>query len=214
MADDIAFMRTASIKFLNTFLDAVDMTLVDFDTEIRVARFGQGDFARLVERIRQQKLGTYTALYDAIGVYLDGAASQDGRKIMLVYTDGGDTRSSIGLGDLIDLLKASDVTVYAVGALDRQRPSGRSEQRRVLEMMAEATGGRAYFPLSVKELDKVYSQIEAEIRAQYVLGYVSDNMKFDGKWRKVDIKAITRDARDFKIRSRKGYFAPLAHPKR
>ena len=56
MADDIAFTRTAAIRFLNTLLDAVDITLVDFDSEVRVARFGQSDFPRLVERIRRQKL--------------------------------------------------------------------------------------------------------------------------------------------------------------
>jgi Ca-activated chloride channel homolog len=209
MTDDIAFMRTASIKFLNTFTDAVDITLVDFDTQVRVARYGQGDFPRLVERIRTQKLGTYTAMYDAVGVYLDGAAGQEGRKVMLLYTDGGDTRSSLRFGDLIDLLKASDVTVYAIGTLDRRSSSGRTEQRMVLQQMAETTGGQAYFPMSVKELDKVYAQIESEIRAQYTLGYVSTNDKADGAWRKVEIRATDPSVKDLRLRSRKGYFAPF-----
>jgi Ca-activated chloride channel family protein len=206
MAEDIAFMRTASIKFLNTLTDAEDITLVDFDTQVRVARYGQGDFARLVERIRQQKLGTYTAMYDAIGVYLDGADGQDGRKVMLLYTDGGDTRSSLGLGELMDLLKASDVTVYAIGAFDRGNAYA---QRMILQQMADATGGQAYFPTSVKELDKIYAQIEAEIRAQYTLGYVSANEKADGTWRKVEIKVTRPGVKEVRIRSRKGYFAPL-----
>lgn len=208
MAEDIAFMRTASIKFLNTFSDAVDITLVDFDTEIRVARYGQGDFARLVERIRRQKLGSYTSMYDAVGVYLDGATDLNGRKVMLLYTDGGDTRSALRFPDLINLLKASDVTVYAIGVMDH-RSSGRSEQRMILQQMAEATGGQAYVPMSVKELDKVYAQIEAEIRAQYTLGYVSANEKTDGTWRKVEIKVMHSAGRDAKIRARKGYFAPF-----
>jgi Ca-activated chloride channel homolog len=210
MADDIAFMRTASIRFLNTFLDAVDITLVDFDTEIRVARFGQPDFARLVERIRRQKLGTYTAMYDAIGVYLDGAADQNGRKVMLLYTDGGDTRSSLGFGDLLNLLKASDVTVYAIGSFDRRRgASNFTEQRRILQQVADTTGGQVYFPSSAKELDKVYRQIESEIRAQYTLGYVSANEKLDGAWRKVEIRMKDGGSKDLRIRSRKGYFAPF-----
>jgi VWFA-related protein len=212
MTEDIGFMRTASIRFLNAFSDAVDITLVDFDTEVRVARYGQADFARLVERIRGQKLGTYTAMYDAVGVYLDGAAGQDGRKIMLLYTDGGDTRSALRFGDLIDLLKASDVTVHAIGALDHR--SARAEPRMILQQIAEATGGQAYFPMSVKELDKVYAQIEAEIRAQYTLGYVSANEKTDGAWRKVEIKVTHPSARDAKVRSRKGYFAPFKAPQR
>ncbi len=208
MADDIGFTRTAAIRFLNALLDAVDITLVDFDTEVRVARYGQRDFARLVERIRQQKLGVYTALYDAIGVYLDGADGQEGRKIMVLYTDGGDTRSTMRFGDVVDLLKASDVTVYAIGALDHQPGALRSAQRMILQQIADATGGQAYFPTSVKEVDRIYEHIVAEIRAQYAMGYVSTNGKTDGAWRKVDIKVTRPDAKDLKIRSRKGYFAP------
>jgi len=125
MGDDIRFTRTAAIKFLNTLTDAVDVTVVDFDTEVRAARYSQNEFARLIERIRQQKTTGLTALYDAIGVYLDGASSQTGRKIMLLYTDGGDTRSSLRMNELLDLLKASDVTVYVIGALDHQSSSAR-----------------------------------------------------------------------------------------
>jgi VWFA-related protein len=204
MADDIAFTRTAAIKFLNTLVDAVDITLVDFDSEVRVARYGQSDFARLVERIRRQKLADYTAMYDAIGVYLDGAAEQEGRKIVLLYTDGGDTRSSLRFGDLMDLLKASDATLYAIGAFGHQPDRAQGEQRMILQRLTEATGGQAYFPQSVKELDKVYGQVLAEIRAQYTMGYVSTNDKADGAWRKVEVKV---NRKDLKLRSRKGYFA-------
>jgi Ca-activated chloride channel family protein len=208
MAEDIGFTRTAAIRFLNSLLDAVDITLVDFDTEVRVARFGQSDFARLVERIRQQKLGVYTAMYDAIGVYLDGADGQEGRKIMVLYTDGGDTRSTLRFSEVVDLLKASDVTVYAVGALDHQSGALRNAQRMILQQIADATGGQAYFPTSVTEVDKIYEHVVAEIRAQYAVGYVSTNEKTDGAWRKVDIRVTRPDAKDLKIRSRKGYFAP------
>jgi Ca-activated chloride channel homolog len=216
MAEDIGFTRTAAIRFLNALVDAVDITLVDFDTEVRVARYGQRDFARLVERIRQQKLGVYTAMYDAIGVYLDGADGQEGRKIMVLYTDGGDTRSTMRFSEVVDLLRASDVTVYAIGALDHQSGAPRNAQRMILEQIADATGGQAYFPTSVKEVDKIYEHVVAEIRAQYAIGYVSTNGKTDGAWRKVDIKVTRPDAKDLKVRSRKGYFAPYrdrARPK-
>jgi len=210
MADDIAFTRTAAIRFLNTLLDAVDITLVDFDSEVRVARFGQNDFPRLVERIRRQKLADFTAMYDAIGVYLDGASEQAGRKIVLLYTDGGDTRSSLRLSELMDLLKASDVTVYAIGAFSHQSDRMVGEQRLILQRITEATGGQAYFPRSVSELDKVYAQVVAEIRAQYTIGYESSNAKTDGTWRKVEVRVR---GKDLKTRTRQGYFSPLL-PKR
>jgi len=208
MGEDIAFTKTAAVRFLNTLTEAVDITFVDFDTEIRATRYSQADFARVIERIRLQKASGWTALYDAIGVYLDGADRQDGRKVMLLYTDGGDTRSSLTLNDLIGLLKASDVTVYAIGALEHQSASTKNAQRMVLQQIADVTGGQAFFPLSVKDLDHMYEKVAAEIRAQYTIGYVSANEKTDGAWRKVEIKVVRKDGRDFRVRSRRGYFGP------
>ena len=209
MGEDIGFTRTAAIKFLNTLTDAVDITVVDFDSQVRVGRYGQRDFARLVERIRQQKTDGNTALYDAIGVYLDGASDQRGRKLMLLYTDGGDTRSALRFGELLDLLKASDITVYVVGQLEHQTQASKTAQRPILQQIAEATGGEAFFPLSVKSLDMVYERVIAEIRAQYTLGYLSTNDKPDGSWRKVEIKVVRKDGGDYRVRSRKGYYALL-----
>jgi Ca-activated chloride channel family protein len=205
MGDDLAFSKTAAIRFLNTLTDAVDITVVDFDTEIRTARYSQNEYARLIERIRLKKAAGDTALYDAIGTYLDDAAGQDGRKVMLLYTDGGDTRSVLQFPPLIDLLKASDVTVYAIGELEHQSTLTKNQQRIILQQIADTTGGRAFFPLAVKELDSVYEKVLAEIRAQYTLGYVSTNETTDGKWRKVDVRV---KAKDLKPRARRGYFAP------
>jgi Ca-activated chloride channel homolog len=208
MGEDMNFSKTASIKFVNTLTDAADVTVVDFDTEVRGARYGPREFARLVERIRQKKAGGNTALYDAVGLYLDGAGGQAGRKIMLLYTDGADTRSSMSFSEVMDLLKASDVTVYAIGELEHQSPSGRNAQRMILQQMAEATGGQAFFPTVVKELDGVYEKVVAEIRAQYTVGYVAANTKADGSWRRVELKIVRKDGKDLRVRSRKGYFAP------
>ena len=208
MGDDMSFTKTAAIKFLNTLTDAEDITVVDFDTEVRVARYSQNEFPRVVERIRQKKASGWTALYDAIGVYLDGAAGQDGRKIMLLYTDGGDTRSSMSFHDLTDLLKASDVTMFVIGELEHQPASVQHQQRMTMAQMAELTGGQAYFPTSVKQLDEMYAKVLAEIRAQYTVGYVSSNQKLDGSWRKVEVRVTRKDTRGLRIRARKGYFAP------
>jgi Ca-activated chloride channel family protein len=212
MGEDIRFTRTAAIKFLNTLVDAVDVTVVDFDTEVRAARYGQNEFARLIERIRLQKTNGMTALYDAIGVYLDGASGQDGRKIMLLYTDGGDTGSSLHLGELLDLLKASDVTVYAIGELEHQSSFARDRARAILQGISETTGGQAFFPSSVKDLDQMYGKVLAEIRAQYTMGYLSTNDRADGAWRRVELRITRKDGRDLRIRSRKGYFAPYKKP--
>ena len=208
MAGDIKDARAASVKFVNALDHAVDVTLVDFDTEVRVARFGPSDYPRLVERIRGRKPDGWTALYDAIGVYLNGAASQDGQKVLVLYTDGGDTRSSLTFNDMIDLCKASDVTVYAVGYMEHQG-SSRMQQRAELERVATLTGGQAYFPGAAKDLDGVFEKIEQELAARYALGYVSTNRRTDGAWRGVNIKLLRPDLKGVKLRTRTGYFAPF-----
>jgi Ca-activated chloride channel family protein len=208
---DLAFTQTAAIKFLRSLADAVDITFIDFATEVRSARYAQSDFPHLVQHIRGLKASGYTALYDAIGVYLDGAAGQDGRKIMVLYTDGGDTQSSLELGELMDLLKASDATVYAIGALEHQPLSVQALQRPILRQIAEATGGAAFFPGRIKDLDRIYEQVVGEVRAQYTIGYLSTNESADGAWRKVEIKITRPDAKSLRVRARKGYYAPLGH---
>jgi Ca-activated chloride channel family protein len=207
MEDDLAFTKTAAVKFLNTLTDAKDITVVDFDMEVRAARYEQAEFARLIERIRQKKAGGETAIYDAVGVYLDGADRQSGRKIMLLYSDGGDTHSSLPLRELMDLLKASDVTMYVIGELEHQPWSVKSQQRMVLLQMAEVTGGQAFFPTSTRQLEAVYQTVLAQVRAQYTLGYASTNTKADGSWRKVELRLAHRDERGVRLRARKGYFA-------
>jgi Ca-activated chloride channel family protein len=208
METDLRLARSAAIRFLNLLPEAEDITLVDFDTEVRVTRYPQRDFARLIERIRMRKPDGWTALYDALGVYLDGASGQEGRTILVLYTDGADSRSQLRFGDLMDLLKASHVTVYAVGLIENTGRL-RTELRMRLHEIVAATGGLAFFPSSLKDLDGAYEKVLAEIEAQYQLGYLSTNTAQDGSWRKVEIKVKRRD---LKTRSRQGYFALYKGP--
>lgn len=207
MGEDIKLARSAAIRFLNTLSDARDMTLVDFDTEVRVAKYGQRDFPRMVERIRGRQPDGWTAMYDALGVYLDGAAENEGRTILVLYTDGGDTRSTITFSDVMTLVRASDVTVHTVGFLEHQLASGRLSQRMRLTEIAETTGGQAFFPTAMKDVEAAYEKIVAQIRNQYSIGYTSTNTAQDGKWRRVEVTVTRPGLRDTRIQSRRGYFA-------
>jgi len=210
MGEDITLARSAAVRFLNTLTDAVDMTLVDFDTEVRVATYPQGDFPRLVERIRGRRPEGMTAMYDALGVYLHGAADQEGRTILVLFTDGGDTRSAMAFGEVMTLVRASNVTIYTVGFLEHQPSSARTTQRAQLSQIATATGGQAFFPSSMKDVEASYDKVVGQIRAQYILGYASTNPAKDGAWRKVDVTVRRPDLKGARIQSRKGYFALYA----
>jgi VWFA-related protein len=208
MESDMKDVRTAAIKFLNQNEHAVDVTLVDFDTEVRVSRYGPDDFPRLIERIRMRKPEGFTALYDALGVYLNGVVSLMGQKVLVAYTDGGDTRSSINAGEVIDLLKASDVTLYVIGYLEHQSSSFRTLARMELQRFAAVTGGQAFFPTRLEDLEDVYDQVQKEIAGRYNLGYTSTDDRMDGAWREVRIRLKRPDLKGAKLRTRGGYFAP------
>jgi Ca-activated chloride channel homolog len=205
---DLKFTQRAVIKFLASVPDAIDVTFIDFASHVRAGRYSQTDLPFLVRRVRDLTAGGETSLYDAIGLYLDGASEQDGRKVMVLYTDGGDTYSSLTFDTLMTLLKASDVTIYAIGALEQQPLVAQVTQRALLERITEETGGTAFFPDGVKDLNRIYEQVRGEIQAQYTIGYVSSNEKADGAWRKVEIKVTCPDSKSLRVLARKGYYAP------
>jgi len=209
MNEDMDMARTAAIRFLNRLQRAEDITIVDFDTEVRVASYAQSDFARLVGRLRARKPDGWTALFDALGVYLGGVFDQQGQKVLVVFTDGGDTRSKLTYVDLLTTLKASDVTVYAIGFLQHQSHFTKTQQRLQLQQIADTTGGQAFFPSSLKEIDLAYDRIVGEVDSRYLLGYVSTNARTDGTWRPVEVRLTRSDLRGAKIRTRKGYYAPF-----
>jgi len=208
MQGDMKLAQGAAIKFLNLLPEAEDITLVDFDTQVRITRYPQRDFPRVVERIRQRKPAGWTAFYDALGTYLDGAGQQDGRKVLVMYTDGGDTRSAMRLGETLELLKASSVTVYAIGLVERAG-SARLQLQMTLRQIVAATGGQAFFPSAMDDVEEAYAQVLAEIGGQYHLGYVSTNPAADGAWRRVEIRVKRPGVR---VRTRPGYFAPYRPP--
>ena len=211
MSEDIEMARSAAVKFCNRLLNAEDITIVEFDNEVRVARYEQDAFPHLVERLRKRKPDGMTALYDALGVYLDGARDQTGQKVLVLYTDGGDNRSAMSFNDLLTSIKATDVTVYAIGFMTHQG-SARNDQQLHLQQMADTSGGLAFFPMSLKEIDKAYDRVVAELEGRYMLGYISTNAKMDGTWRPVEIKLTKPELRSSKLRTRKGYFAPYREP--
>jgi len=204
MQTDLKLAQGASIKFLNLLPEAEAITLVDFDTQVRITRYPQRDFPRLVERIRQRKPDGWTALYDALGTFLDGVDQEEGRRILVMYTDGADSRSVLSLNETLTLLRASPVTVYAIGFVGNTG-SSRQLLQMTLMQLSEATGGQAFFPSSMKEVEGAYEKVLAAIKGQYHLGYLPANSATDGAWRRVEIKVKRPDTR---VRARKGYFAP------
>ncbi|HEY6615265.1 MAG TPA: VWA domain-containing protein, partial [Vicinamibacterales bacterium] len=146
-----------------------------------------------------------TALYDALYDSLAQLTTVQGRRVVVVVTDGRDENAtSTGPGSLqkwdevLQKLEQTEATVYAVGV-------GNQVDRTRLQQLARKSGGAAYFPTTASSLAADYHKILDELRRRYVIGYESTNHTRDGRWRAVEIR--TRE-KGVEIRSRGGYYAP------
>ena len=127
--------------------------------------------------------------------------------MLVLFTDGEDSRSAIPLGDLLQTIRSSAVTIYPIGIMGGF-PSGSTrllQSRAFLQQIADMTGGQLFTPSTSKDLGVIYQKILDELSAQYVIGFVSDNQRADGKFRKLKVD-VHRDG--LKVRHRPGYFAP------
>lgn len=147
-----------------------------------------------------------TALYDALAMgieHLKGGTRD--RKALVVLSDGGDNSSGRRLDDVLEIAKRSNATIYTIGIYDE---SNLDRNPRVLRRISDLTGGKAYFPNSLKDMEAVWLEIAGTIRNQYTIGYHSNNPGRDGLFRKVEITA----GRGRQVTTRDGYFASTAAP--
>jgi Ca-activated chloride channel family protein len=146
--------------------------------------------------------GGETALLDSIYFAMKKIKDQQGRKMIVVFSDGEDTASNLKLDEVISNLIASDITVLAFGTMSLETNSIRG--RYILQKLADASGGYAFFPSSLRNLKDVMEKLRAGMRSQYSLGYTSTNNNRDGSWRTIEINCKRSG---IKLRYRKGYTA-------
>jgi Ca-activated chloride channel family protein len=147
-----------------------------------------------------------TALYDAISdaaVHLKLGGHD--KKALIVVSDGGDNASKHTLSETLTLAVKSDAMIYTIGLFDSDDPD---RNPRVLRELAKATGGDAFLPESIKDVQTICERIALEIRNQYTVTYASSNKKFDGTYRRIKVKVNAPDDRHLNVRARSGYYAP------
>lgn len=181
-----------------------------------------GDFASTIEDLKSalDKIDSRggTALYDAVDASLDHLklGNRD-KKVLLVITDGEDNASRYTFEELITKAQKSEAVIYTIGLLGSEEPGGlfkihggeAHRAAKVLEKLAEATGGQAYFPKSLDEVESTCRQIARDIRNQYTLVYRPTNLRKDGTFRNIRVDAfLPRTKAKLVVRTRPGYYAP------
>ena len=207
MRDEMKLTQEAAIRFLENIPRARDLLVVFFDQDLRISRYDSENQQGLFERILETKGSGTTALYDAIAVYLSRVEDSAGRKVLLVFTDGEDYGSALGLAEVLQLVRSSSVTIYAVafGGTYTMGSGRYLSARSFLSDLTRITGGEVFAPHASKELADVYTKILDELTNQYILGYVSDSARRDGKFRKLKVEVKDKS---LTVRHRAGYYPP------
>jgi Ca-activated chloride channel family protein len=204
------FEQQAATEFLLQILKSrADRAFVmGFDVVPTVTANWSNNLDALQTGITKMKPGGGTALYDAVYTacrdkLLDASRGQEPvRKAIILLSDGEDDQSRVYLGEAIKECQRAETLIYAVST--NWTPS-RGAGDKVMEQMANETGGQSFFPPSVEEISQSFTNIEQELRSQYALTYTPADFKLDGAFRPIYLYC---NDRRYVVRAKKGYFAP------
>jgi Ca-activated chloride channel homolog len=221
VSQKIDFERRAAAKFFERVMRPQDRAaLFAFSTETTVLQEFTGKVPLLVNAMHQLRAQGATSLYDAIFQAADYLKPAEGRRVIVVVSDGGDTTSQLTLLEALANMQRSDVMLFAVFTGNRNFSENLRDLagERALETLTSETGGTLYRPIatpgtqgaeiderSIKELDLAFYNLAAQLRTQYTLGFYSTNDKRDGSFRKLAVR-VKRPG--YTTRARSGYYAP------
>jgi Ca-activated chloride channel homolog len=223
MRDKRASVNAAALTFVKTSNPQDQVFVVNFNDVQYLDT--PGDFASSIEDLKAA-LGKIdsrggTALYDAVLASIDHLklGNRD-KKVILVVTDGEDNAIRYPFEELLRTAQKSNAVIYAVGLLGEEEPGGLFKMghgsrraAKILEKLAESTGGKAFFPKSLGQVEETCVQIAHDIRNQYTLAYYPSNTQKDGSFRAVRVDATLSDGHTkLAVRTRPGYYAPKVNP--
>jgi Ca-activated chloride channel family protein len=209
--DRFKFEQESAIEFLNqTVRRGYDQAMVvGFDATPEVTQDFTDDTEKLGQGVRMLRPGGGTALYDAL--YYAGRdkllkKAQEGptRRAIILLSDGEDNLSHVTREEAIEMAQRAEAIVYTIST----NVSGtKGAGDKVLERIADATGGRAFFPFQIRDVANAFAEIQDELRSQYAVSYKPADLKSDGHFRTIEIVAL--DRKSFRVRARRGYYAPV-----
>jgi Ca-activated chloride channel family protein len=204
------FEQEAASEFIKNVVHANQdrAMLVSFDTKAELVSDLIGDTEKLDAAIRALRPGGGTALYDAVYFACRDKLSQDQpkhkfRRAIVIVSDGDDNQSQYTRDQALEMAQKADVVLYGIST---NISKIESDGDKVLKYYAAETGGRAFFPFKVEDLEQSFENIANELRHQYNISFRPDPMKTDGLFHAVDLKV--RGRKDLVVHVRKGYYAP------
>src|SRR5215467_11274081 len=228
--DRIKFEQDASVNFLFSVLrrNKDEAFVMTFDDEPQVIQAFTGDSGNLRDEIVRTRAGGGTAIYDAIYSACQkelnhpprpaGDQPDVVRRVMILISDGEDNLSLHTRSEAIELAQRTSVVIYTIStstqwvSLEETNPNKTSDRKyhltdgdKILQDLAEETGGRAFFPYHVDDLDQSFQDIGDELRNQYSIAYQPGNYVLDGRYHKIRVEVP--DHKGYQVRARRGYYA-------
>jgi Ca-activated chloride channel family protein len=214
-------VNSAALSFVRESNPEDETFIVNFDDSAYLEQDFTGSIGDLIDALDQLDTRGETALYDAVYLSVDHVkAGKKDKKALLLISDGEDNVSKYGFNKVVEGLRESKVTLYAIGLLEdndqrgglfKKPPSKKAREN--LEKFAEITGGQAYFPKSLDEVEEIVKDIAHDLRNHYTVGYTPTNRKMDGSWREIRVKVNPpKSVSKISVRSKQGYYAPTAEP--
>jgi Ca-activated chloride channel homolog len=205
MTNSLKLVKTGAEQFIIRMLPQDRAQVGAFNDKIKFSGSFTADRDELVSALKDVDFGYPTRLYDAIDQSLDKLLSMEGRRVVVLLTDGDDTSSKVGQGEVLDRARADEVMIYGIGLesvyFDGMRQV-RTSPDRVLRKLADETGGGYYRLKETADLNTTFTRIALELHSQYVLGFTPSLL--DGKVHRllVNVKGA-----GLKARARKSYVA-------
>ncbi len=215
MYDKRAAVEQSALDLIKLSNKEDEAFVVDFSWEAFIDQDFTNDIDKLRQGLEYVKSSGGTAIYDALlasADYLSKNAKHP-KQVLLVVTDGEDNASSASLEQAIRRIQDLDgPVIYSVGLLFGQDTDKRESRhaRRVLETLSEQTGGAAYFPRSLKEVDSIAAQVAQDIRTQYTISYRSTKAPALGGYRQVHVDVKAKGMGKLSVRTRTGYYPKVA----
>ena len=211
MYDKRQAVDEASLELVKLSNPADEAFVVDFSSEAYIDQDFTSDIGKLQQGLSYIKSSGGTAIYDALVASADylSKSAKHPKQVLLIVTDGDDNASSATLEQAIRRIQEFDgPVIYCVGLLfgDDTSKSESRTARRVLETLAQETGGQAYFPKSVKEVDAIAQEVANDIRTQYTIAYHSTKSPTLGGYRAVHVEAKEKGYSKLSVRTRSGYY--------
>lgn len=208
--DRFKFEQESAIEFLNqTIHPRVDSAfVVGFDVTPEVTQDFTDNTELLAHGVHELRPGGGTALYDALyyacrDKLLKAPKGTPVRRAIILLSDGEDNQSHVTREEAIEMAQRAEAVVYTIST----NVSGtKGEGDKVLDRIADATGGRPFHPFQIRDVANAFAEIQDELRSQYAVSYRPADLKSDGHYRTIEI--VANDRKNLRVRSRRGWYAP------